>query len=133
MIRIINKGIKQHKYGLRDWLMFPSDVEINDSGTEFIKPRMMEMKEIKHQDQIYEVPIKYLALAMEMPNSPEILNIFKKHVKLKGLRIIIPEEENIDTKCEKCNEYLKLDRRGREICPNCNKSKDQWDYDFFKN
>lgn len=132
MIRIINKGIKQHRHSLRDWMLFPSDVNTNESLTEFKRPKMMSMIEVRFQEQVYEVPIKYLALAMEVPNNPDILNIFKHHVKLKGLRFIIPDEEQTDTKCEKCNEFLKLDRRGREICPKCDKSMDVWDHDFFK-
>lgn len=131
-IRIVNKGIKQHKYGIRSWLQFPSDVEINHTNNGFKRPRYFNMVEIRFQEQVYEVPIKYLALAMEVPNNPEVLEIFKNNVRLKGLRIIIPDDEQIDTRCEKCNEFLRLDRRGREICPKCDKSADIWDSNFFK-
>jgi len=132
MVRIINFGIKQHKSFLRDWLRFPSDVGMNQDHTKFtwdINPIYLE---IRFQGQVYEVQAKYLALAMERPNHPEILEIFKKHVRLKGLRIIIPEDEPIDSKCEHCNEQLRLDRRGREFCPKCVNSKDVWDLDCFK-
>lgn len=132
VVRIINFGIKQHKSFLRDFTMFPSDVGITKDGTKFTKPTNPIYLEVRFQGQVHEVRAKYLALAMERPNHPDILQIFKKNVKLKGLRIIIPEDEPIDSKCEQCNEQLRLDRRGREFCARCDKTKDIWDLDYFK-
>ena len=132
MIRIINCGIKQHKNFLRSWMLFPSDVEISNDGKTFARTKNPVWLEIRHQETVYEVKAKYLALAYERPNHHEILGIFKKNVRLKGLRMLIPDDETTDSKCPQCNEYLKVGRRGNEFCPRCVKSTDVWDTDFFK-
>lgn len=96
------------------------------------KPRRSQMVEIKYRDTVYEIEIKYLALALETNDATDDkakirggedvkLEIINRHIGIKGLRIWIPEGEIMDTQCTVCNSFLRYDKQDNFFCPKCGK------------
>lgn len=76
--------------------------------------------EVKYRDTVYEIPAKYLALALEPINEDAKLDMIKKHVGIKGLRIWIPDSEQTDVKCMRCDSFLRM-KGDKVLCPKCDK------------
>lgn len=152
--RVLKFGIRQHKNFISDWSRFPDQgVEYKpldkpyeykqtfaDGTTKKIrvtegyvkKPRRSQLLEIKYRDTVYEIEVKYLALALETNDASDDnagirggedakLDIIKKHIGIKGLRIWIPDTELMDTKCSKCSSFLRYDKDDNFFCPKCGK------------
>ncbi len=128
--RVLKFGVRQHHNFLRDWSMFPMDqvsVITDNSGKKkneiFVKGHSscMTKLEIKYRDTVYEIPAKYLALYYEPIDEESKLELIKKHVSIKGLRIWIPDEEQTDVKCQRCDSFLRLDKNAKVRCPKCDK------------
>ncbi len=85
------------------------------------KPKRSQMLEIKYRDTVYEIEVKYLALALEAGDEDAKLQIINRHIGIKGLRIWIPEGEIMDTKCDTCKSYLRYDKKDNFFCPKCGK------------
>jgi len=93
-------------------------------------PKRSQMLEIKYRDTVYEIEVKYLALALETIDASDDkagirggeeakLEIIKKHIGIKGLRIWIPDGEIMDTKCNRCQSFLRYDKKDNFFCPKC--------------
>lgn len=96
------------------------------------KPRRSQLLEIKYRDTVYEIEVKYLAFALETNDASDDkakikggedakLDIIKQHIGIKGLRIWIPDTEQMDTKCSRCNSFLRYDKHDNFFCPKCGK------------
>lgn len=152
--RVLKFGIRQHRNFINDWARFPDQgveyatlknpyeytQKFPDGTTKKIKvtegyvkkPRRSQLLEIKYRDTVYEIEVKYLALALETNDGTDDiasikggedakLDIIKNHIGIKGLRIWIPDTEQIDTKCNKCNSFLRYDKDDNFFCPKCGK------------
>lgn len=75
--------------------------------------------EVKYRETIYLIPAKYLALALEPIAEDAKLELIKKHVKIKGFRVWIPDEEKTDVKCPRCDSYLRFGKDEKIKCPKC--------------
>lgn len=136
--RVLKFGVRQHHNFLRDWSMFPMDcVDVKTldkiktvydcSGNKirvkegFFKGHKSGMVwlEVKYRDTVYEIPAKYLALALEPINEEDKLALIKSHVGIKGLRIWIPDSEQTDVKCNRCDSFLRM-KGDKVLCPKCN-------------
>jgi len=91
-------------------------------------PKHSQYLEVRYRDTVYQIEVKYLALALEPIEDDAKLALIKKHVGIKGLRIWIPAEEQMDMKCKKCTEFLKYDNDDNVFCPYC----DRIDKNSFK-
>lgn len=99
------------------------------------KPRRSQMLEIKYRDTVYEIEVKYLALALETLDATDDnakfrdkkLEIINRHIGIKGLRIWIPDGEIMDTKCTICSSFLRYDKNDNFFCPKCGKSEMLYD------
>ena len=85
------------------------------------KPKRSQLLEIKYRDTVYEIEVKFLALALEAGDEDAKLQIINRHIGIKGLRIWIPEGEIMDTKCGTCKSYLRYDKKDNFFCPKCGK------------
>lgn len=116
--RVLKFGVKQHANFIRDWSRYPDQgVEYKkltkpyfwtqtfpDGTTKRIKvtegfvkkPKHSQFLEVKYRDTVYEIEIKYLALALETIKEDEKLTIIKRHVGIKGLRIWIDSDEDYE-------------------------------------
>lgn len=83
------------------------------------KPRNSQILEVRYRDTVYVIPAKYLALALEPLPEDVKLKMIKKHVKIKGFRIWLPDEEQTDVKCPRCSSYLRYDKNEKVRCPKC--------------
>lgn len=135
--RVLKFGVRQHHNFLRDWAMFPMDC-INVENLDRIKrthdisgnkinvkeifergkKACMVMLEIKYRDTVYEIPAKWLALALEPIEEEAKLELIKRHVSIKGLRIWIPDDEQTDVKCTRCDTFLRY-KADKIFCPKC--------------
>lgn len=120
--KVLKFGVRQHHNFIRDWCMFPT--------------REPVWLEIYYRRTVYEIPVKYLALSLET-NDGSItdkngktlvrggeaakLKLIRKSVGIKGLRIRIPEEEEMDMKCNRCGNRLKYDKKDNIFCPECDR------------
>jgi len=97
------------------------------------KPKRSQMLEIKYRDTVYEIEVKYLALALETNDATDDkakvrggedvkLEIINRHIGIKGLRIWIPDGEIMDTKCTICSAFLRYDKNDNFYCVKCGKS-----------
>lgn len=137
LARVLKFGVRQHHNFLRDWSMFPMDcvdvkkldktktvVDYSGNKTKikegFYRGHKSGMVwlEVKYRDTVYEIPAKYLALALEPINEEAKLNLIKKHVGIKGLRIWIPDSEQTDVKCQRCDSFLRM-KDDKILCPKC--------------
>lgn len=114
--RVLKFGVKQHHNFIRDWNMWPNDL-IHD-GERFLKIGDPTWLEIKYRDTVYEIPAKYLALALEPIEEKAKLDIIKSHIGIKGFRVWIPEDEEIDLKCERCGKKMMM-RKDKMFCTVC--------------
>lgn len=126
--RVLKFGVRQHHNFLRDWNMFPMDalnVEIRSEGKKtnevFVNGHdsIKTILEIKYRETVYEIPAKYLALALEPIEEDAKLSLIKKHVKIKGFRVWIPDEEQMDVKCKRCDSFLRFGKDEKIKCPKC--------------
>ena len=100
-------------------------------------PRNSQFLEVRYRETIYQIPVKYLALALVSNDGDVVdekgkvvieggeeakLKIIKKHTGIKGLRVYYPEEEQMDLKCKRCCEYLKFDKDDNIFCPSCDRN-----------
>ena len=97
------------------------------------KPKRSQMLEIKYRDTVYEIEVKYLALALETNDATDDkrnikggedakLGLINRHIGIKGLRIWIPDTEVTDTKCSICYSFLRYDKNDDFYCTKCGKS-----------
>jgi len=126
------RDLKTHKLILDPKTNKPKLKKILVTEVYTSKPRRSQMLEIKYRDTVYEIEVKYLALALEtLDASDDIaqikggeekkLEIINQHIGIKGLRIWIPEGEIMDTTCMKCNSFLRYDKNDNFFCPKCGK------------
>lgn len=116
--RVLKFGIKQHANFIRDWSRYPDQgveyrklkkpyswIQTYPDGTKktvkviegFVKkPKHSQYLEVKYRDTVYEIEVKFLALALETIKEDAKLAIIKKHVGIKGLRIWIGDDENYE-------------------------------------
>jgi len=96
------------------------------------RPKRSQMVEIKYRDTVYEIEVKFLALALETNDGSNDkadirggedakLEIINKHIGIKGLRIWIPDGEIMDTQCNRCHSFLRYDKHDNFFCPKCGK------------
>lgn len=112
--RVLKFGLKQHANFIRDWSRYPDQgieyrklrkpytwVQTYPDGTKktvkvtegFVKkPKHSQYLEVKYRDTVYEIEVKFLALALETIKEDDKLTIIKKQVGIKGLRIWIDED-----------------------------------------
>ncbi len=86
------------------------------------QPKHSQYLEVRYRETVYQIEVKYLALALEPIEDDAKLALIKKHVGIKGLRIWIPAEEQMDMKCKMCCEFLKYDSDDNVFCPNCDRN-----------
>ena len=136
LTRVLKAGVRQHHNILRDWTLFPDGCNIDEikprSYTDstgkriFVreiyskKPKYTQFVEIKYNETVYEISLKYLALYLEPINEEDKLRIINKKIGIKGYRITYPEEEEMDERCVVCNCKLRYNLGGRIFCPDCN-------------
>lgn len=128
--RVLKFGVRQHHNFLRDWNMFPMDMLNVETRTEGKKKNEVftnghhagvTILEIKYRDTVYSIPAKYLALALEPIEEDVKLALIKNHIKIKGFRVWIPDEEKTDVKCKRCDSFLRFGNDDKIKCPKCDK------------
>lgn len=120
--KVLKFGVRQHHNFIRDWCMFPTKEPV--------------WLEIYYRRTVYEIPVKYLALSLETndgsvsdKNGKIIvrggedakLKLIRKAVGIKGLRCTIPEDQEMDMKCNRCGMKLRYDKQDNIFCPDCDK------------
>ena len=101
-------------------------------------PRNSQFLEVRYRETVYQIPVKYLALALVANDGDVIdektrkvviqggeeakLKLIKKHTGIKGFRVFYPEEEQMDLKCKRCCELLKYDKDDNIFCPSCDRN-----------
>jgi len=136
LTRVLKAGIRQHHNIIRDWTCFPNGCEVKEirprSFTDmkgkrivvreiFTKaPKHSQYVEIKYNETVYEIQLKYLAFYLEPIIEEDKLAIIGKKISIKGYRIIYPEEEEMDERCVTCNCKLRYNLNGQIFCPECN-------------
>jgi|APSaa5957512535_1039671.scaffolds.fasta_scaffold22143_4 hypothetical protein len=136
LTRVLKAGLRQHHNVIRDWCMYPIGCQVEEikprSFTDYSgkritvrevfskKPKHSQYVEIKYNETVYEIQLKYLALYLEPINEEEKLTLIGKKLSIKGYRITYPEEEEMDERCVTCNCKLKYNLSGQIFCPECN-------------
>ncbi len=136
LTRVLKAGIRQHHNVIRDWSSFPEGCRIDEikprSFTDMAgkrirvrevyskKPRSSQYVEIKYNETVYEIQLKYLALYLEPLIESEKLAVIGKKLSIKGYRITYPTTEEMDERCVTCNCKLKYTLEGQIFCPECN-------------
>ena len=105
--KVLSVGIVQHKSLIKCWSAFPTK-----------EPIYAEI--ILKGGLVCEINIKYLALANENLNPADVLPLIEKHLRIKGYKFRIPEENELTVNCTKCNSELKVQgKSGIIYCPTC--------------
>ena len=103
--KIMKIGCEQHKYIVRKWAGFPTKEPI--------------FLEIRNKEIVYEIEIKYLALFEYHLNPFDIMPTIQNKLRMKGMRLFFPEDEETDQICRKCGDTLKLDKNYNVFCKGC--------------